>query len=186
MKQAVGLPAIHRVQPIDLRQFFSFLAKVTVAHVVTYFVAGSIAYELFTKPFYEGPSPIFTAFFRSPAEPDLWSYVMQWFIPGQILRGLLIGAALHPFFDALVGWSKWKRWLSITGLYVLLGFWAAAIAAPGNIEGMVYLRPTVTPYAHLMVQPEIVGQGLALGAWIAWWMGPQRTTQETSHGREAT
>ncbi len=91
MKQAVQMPAVHRIQPIGIRQFFTFLAQVTVAHTVTYFVAGAIAYELFTKPFYEGPDPIFTAFFRSPAEPDLWSHVMQWFIPGQVLPRILSG-----------------------------------------------------------------------------------------------
>ena len=37
---------------------------------------------------------------------------------------------------------------------------ASAVAAPGTIDGLIYLRPEITPYAHLMVQPEIVVQGL--------------------------
>ena len=37
---------------------------------------------------------------------------------------------------------------------------------------MVYLRPIFTPLVHLKVQPEIIVQGLALGAMMAFWMGP--------------
>jgi hypothetical protein len=49
----------------------------------------------------------------------------------------------------------------------VLGFWAATVAAPGTIEGMVYLRPFITTYVHLTVQPEIVLQGLGLAALVA-------------------
>jgi len=74
---------------------------------------------------------------------------------------------LYPLFDTLKSWRFRKRFLVIASLYVVLGFWAATVAAPGTIEGMVYLRPFVTPYVHLAVQPEIIGQGLALGLLIA-------------------
>jgi hypothetical protein len=39
-----------------------------------------------------------------------------------------------------------------------------------TIDGLIYLRPEITPFAHLLVQPEIIVQGLILGAWVAWWM----------------
>jgi hypothetical protein len=155
---------------MDVKQFLSFAVKVTVAHVVSYFVVGAAAYELLTKPFYEGSHPVFSAFMRTPAEPELWKHVMTWFLPGQVLRGVLIAAVLYPFFDTLKAWSWGKRFLSISGLYLVLGFWASAVAAPGTIDGLIYLRPEITPYAHLMVQPEIVVQGLILGAWVARWM----------------
>ena len=78
---------------------------------------------------------------------------------------------LYPFFDTLNAWGWGKRFLSISGLYLVLGYWASAVAAPGTIDGLIYLRPEITPYVHLMVQPEIVVQGLILGAWVARWMG---------------
>jgi hypothetical protein len=62
----------------------------------------------------------------------------------------------------------------------VLGYWAATVAAPGTIEGMVYMKPAITLYIHFIVQPEIVIQGLALGAWLAWWMPPKQAT----HARE--
>jgi hypothetical protein len=55
----------------------------------------------------------------------------------------------------------------IASLYLVLGFWAATVAAPGTIECMVYMRPFITPYGHLAVQPEIIGQGLALALLIS-------------------
>jgi hypothetical protein len=158
---------------MDFRRFLSFATKVTVAHVVSYLVIGAAAYQLLTKSFYEGNNPVFSTFMRSPAEPELWKHVMTWFIPGQVLRGVLMAAAHYPFVDTLKGWGRGKRFLSISGLYLVLGYWASAVAAPGTIDGLIYLRPEITPYAHLMVQPEIVVQGLILGAWVARWMAPQ-------------
>jgi hypothetical protein len=156
---------------MDIKQFLSFAVKVTIAHVVSYFVVGAAAYHLLTKPFYEGSDPVFAAFMRTPAEPEMWKHVMTWFIPGQVFRGVLIAAALYPFFDTLTRWSWARRFLSISGLYLVLGYWASTVAAPGTIDGMIYLRPEITPYAHLMVQPEIIVQGLILGVWVARWMG---------------
>ena len=157
---------------VHARRFPKFAVNVTVAHVVSYFAVGAAAYALFTKPFYEGQNPIFASFMRTPAEPELWRHVMAWFLPGQILRGLLIAAVLYPFFDTLQAWPWLKRFLSISALYLVLGFWASAVAAPGTIDGMIYMRPEITAHAHWMVQPEIVMQGLVLGAWVARWMGP--------------
>jgi hypothetical protein len=152
---------------MDLKRFAVFSAKVTAAHVTTYFLAGAIAYPLLTRDFYTGPNPVFASFMRTEAEPELWSHVVRWFLPAQILRGLLIAGVLYPLLDTLKSWSFGRRFLLLAGLYIVLGFWAATVAAPGTIEGMVYLRPFITPYAHLAVQPEIVLQGLALAFIVA-------------------
>ena len=158
---------------MNTKKFLIFAGKVMAAHTVTYLVVGAVAYFLLTRQFYEGPNPLFAAFMRTQAEPDLWAHAMTWQIPGQLLRGLLIAAALYPFFDTLASWSFSKRFLSISSLYLVLGFWATAGPVVGSIEGLIYLRPAFTPYVHLMVQPEIIAQGLALGAWVAWWMAPR-------------
>jgi hypothetical protein len=167
---------------MNLKRLLIFAGKVIVVHVVTYLIAGAVAYPLLTKQFYVGANPIFATFMRTEAEPYLWNHVMTWQIPGQILRGLLIAAVLYPFFDMLKEWSFWRRFLTIAGLYLVLGFWASTVAAPGTIDGIIYMRPEITPYAHLMVQPEIVGQGLTLGAWIAWWMTRKRGRERVRGG----
>lgn len=152
---------------MNIRRFMFFTGKVTAAHVTTYFLAGALAYNLFTKEFYVGPHPIFAAFMRTEAEPELWAHVVRWFLPAQILRGLLMALVLYPLFDTLKAWSFGKRFLLIAGLYLVLGFWGATVAAPGTLEGMVYLRPFITAQVHLKVQPEIIGQGLVLAFLIA-------------------
>jgi hypothetical protein len=165
------------------KHFLVFSAKVAAAHTLTYFVVGALAYQLLTKDFYVGPDPIFRTFMRTEAEPDLWAHVMRWFLPAQLLRGVLIAAVLWPFFETMLGWPFQKRWTVFSALYVVLGFWAAAVAAPGTIEGMVYLRPPLTGFAHLTVQPEILVQGVALGAIVSCWMGPQRERAAASPAR---
>ena len=152
---------------MDFKRFAIFTGKVTAAQVTTYFLAGVVFYQLLTKDFYTGPNPIFAAFMRTEAEPELWAHVMRWFLPAQILRGVLLAAVLYPLFDVLKTWSFAKRFLLIASLYLVFGFWAATVAAPGTIEGMVYLRPFITPMVHLAVQPEIILQGLGLAALIA-------------------
>jgi hypothetical protein len=154
------------------RRFFAFAGKVTAAHVMTYLVAGAVAYPLFTKPFYVGPNPVFKVFLRTEVEPELWGHVANWFLPALFLEGLLIAAVLYPFFDTLMTWGFGKRSLSLSALYLVMGFWAAGVAAPGTIEGLVFLRPMFTPLVHLKVQPEMILQGWGLGALVAFWMGP--------------
>lgn len=156
-----------------MSRFIIFAIKVILAHTITYLVIGAVAYLAITRQFYEGAPPLFATFLRTPAEPDLWPHAMTWQIPGQVLRGFLIACALYPFFDTLARWNFRKRFFAIAGLYIVLGFWASASPMPGTIEGMIYLRPQFTPYVHLMVQPEIIAQGLALGAGVAWWMAPR-------------
>lgn len=152
---------------MDAKRIAVFSAKVTAAHVTTYFVAGAIFYQVLTKDFYTGPNPIFAAFMRTEAKPELWAHVVTWFLPAQILRGVLMAAVLYPLFDTLKSWSFGKRLSWIACVYLVFGFWGATVAAPGTIEGMVYMRPPFTGLVHLKVQPEIVFQGLGLAALIA-------------------
>ncbi len=155
-----------------MNRLLRFTTLVTVAHVLTYFLFGALAYALLTKGFYVGDNPVFATFMRTEREPELWRHVMKWFLPAQVLRGILIAAVLYPFLDVFKTWAYGKRLVSIAGLYLVLGFWASAVAAPGTIDGLVYLRPEITSFAHLMVQPEVILQGLAMSAIIAWRLKP--------------
>jgi len=149
------------------KRFLSFAAKVIAAQVTTYFLAGAVFYRLLTKTYYEGPNPIFATFMRTQANMGLWLHVVNWFLPAEILRGLLIAAVLYPLYDILKTWSFRKRFLYVAGLYLVLGFWAATVAAPGTLEGIVYMQPFITPEVHLRVQPEIILQGLGLALFVA-------------------
>jgi hypothetical protein len=152
---------------MNTKRFTIFVAKIIAAQVTACFLAGLIFYPLLTKPYYVGPHPIFAVFMRTEADRELWPHVVNWFLPAEILRGFLIAAVFYPLYDFLKAWPFLKRLFYIAGLYLVLSFWAAGVAAPGTIEGMVYLRPFITPQVHLHVQPEMVFQGLALALFIA-------------------
>lgn len=155
-----------------MRDALLFVAKVTVAHVISYLVVGALAYEWLTKPFYEGSGALFTSFMRSPADPEDLSHITLWLLPAQLARGTLFGAALLPLRAFLLGRPRPDRFLALAGLCVVFGFWSSAAAAPGNIEGLVYLRPEFDWPVHLRVQPELLVQLFSFSAWVAWWMGP--------------
>jgi hypothetical protein len=152
---------------MNRKRFLSFVAKVIAAQVTTYFLAGAVCYPLFTKPYYEGPNPIFAVFLRTQTDMGLYAHVVNWFLPAEILRGILIAAVLYPLYDTLKAWPFLRRLLYIASLYLVLGFWAATVAAPGTLEGMVNMRPFITPEVHLRVQPETILQGLGLALFIA-------------------
>ena len=161
-----GLARTHR------RGVVGFVLLVAIAHAVTYFLAGALAFATLTHGLYEGAHALFGSYLRTPGETQLWQNVTTWFLPAQLLRGLLIGLVLSPFLPLLRRWSVWKRTTAVAGLYLVMGFWAAALAAPGNIDGLVYLRPEFSLDVVLLVQPEIVVQGAAMALLVA--LGLQR------------
>src|ERR1035441_9769688 len=85
--------ALHpgRSLSMNKRHFLSFVAKTIAAQVTTYFLAGAVFYPLLTKPYYEGPNPIFAVFLRTEADMGLFAHVVNWFLPAEILRGIQIG-----------------------------------------------------------------------------------------------
>jgi hypothetical protein len=150
-----------------IRNVARFALLVAVAHAITYLVVGAVAFATLTHGLYEGADPLFGSYLRTPAEIELWQHVTTWFLPAQLLRGALIGLALSPFAPTLLQRPVRQRAAAIAGLYLVIGFWAAAVAAPGNIEGLVYLRPSFGLDVVALVQPEIVVQGAAMAALVA-------------------
>ena len=163
-----------------MRNYFGFVSKYSLAHVVTYMIVGAIAYPLLTKEFYMGANPIFSSFMITENDRELWNIVLIWILPGQILRGLLIGSVIFPFYRTLNEWNYGKRFLALSGLYIVIGFWASAVAAPGTIDGIIYMRPEITWIAHLKFQIEIIIQGLLLSAWMAKWMNKKKAVPNLS------
>lgn len=170
-----GLPAAIAGDPAGTRSartgarvlgLIRFVLLVAIAHTVTYFLVGALAFTLLTHVLYEGADPLFGSYLRTPGDPILWGHVTAWFLPAQLARGVLIGLALSPFLPSLRTMTARRRAVAITALYLVIGFWAAAVAAPGNIEGLVYLRPEFTVDVVVLVQPEIVVQGAAMSVLV--------------------
>ena len=159
-----------------MKQLLPYLLKFATVHTITYWIVGAIAYPLINKEFYVGDNPVFSSFMVTQEDGELWSKVLVWILPGQLIRGILIGIAFYPFYPILNNWTYKNRFMTIASIYIIIGFWASAVAAPGTIDGMIYMRPEITIMTHLKVQPEIMIQGLLMSAWIAKWMKPKNIT----------
>ena len=141
-----------------------------LSHTLSYLIVGAIAYQLFYKPFWEGPSPIYAPFMRTMAEPALWEQTMLWQIPGQLLRGLLMALAISPVLSKLEEISFARRYAFIAGLLFLFAHLAASPPSPGNIEGAIYMRPEFVVQGFWVSQPEMIAHSLLAGFLIARFM----------------
>ena len=159
-----------------MKKTLIFLLKFATVHTITYWIIGMIAYPLLTKEFYIGENAVFSGFMITQEDGELWNKVLVWIFPGQLLRGFLIGLVLYPFYSVLISWTYQKRFFTIASIYIVIGFWASAVAAPGTIDGIIYMRPEITIMTHLKVQIEIIIQGILMSAWIAKWMKPKNIT----------
>lgn len=123
--------------------YLHFVLTVIVLHVLTYIVAGTLAYAFIYESAIAAGD--FDPTMRSPDNPQEWAHVTTWLFPAEILRGLLMGAALCPFLRTLMGWRISSRFWTLLGLLIVFSVWSATMPAPGSIEGWVYLRPGVGP-----------------------------------------
>ncbi len=146
--------------------FGRFWFRVTACHLVTYFIAGALAYTLFDyRGLFESAA---LACFMKPV-------TSRWVAAGpalQVIRGLILAAALYPFRRVFLG--EPRGWLKLWGLLVGLSVLSTAGPAPGSVEGFIY---TQLPWAaHLRGLPEVVLQNLGLAVLlIAWYKSPRKT-----------
>jgi hypothetical protein len=137
--------------------FPTFWLRVTACHVVSYFVAGILAYTLMD---YQG-------LFRTPGLNQLMLPLdSPWVAAGpalQVFRGLLIAAVVYPFRRVFLDSST--GWLMLFALLAGLSALSASGPAPGSLEGLIYTRLTLAQ--HLRGLPELIVQN-ALFAWALW------------------
>jgi hypothetical protein len=151
------------------RQSMSLIAKSSLIYALAYLIAGGIAYQLITKEFYIGDTPIFTAYLRSEANPTEWVHTNIWLVPGLLLRAILISSAILPFIETLRKMTLPKRVATIFALMFVLTHIAAAAPSPSNIEGLVYMKPQligIEPF--LLTQPEMILQCLLFALGLSW------------------
>jgi hypothetical protein len=141
-----------------LRASVGFVLRSTVLHVVTYLVIGAASYWLLARDYWTGPDAL--PWLRDP-EGD---FVPRWFLPAQVVRGVLHGVALFPLRGALLGMGA-RGGLVVASLLLVIGL-VAGIS--GVIEDWVY---TTTFHAGLFLAhlPEVVIQTLLYGYLLLAW-----------------
>ena len=153
-----------------MTKFIRVSVVFVLSHTLSYLIVGAIAYQLFYKPFWEGPNPLYAPFLRTMADPALWEQAMAWQIPGQLLRGLLMALVLIPVLPKLEEISFTQRYVFIAGLFFVFTHLAATAPSPANIEGAIYMRPEFVLPAFWACQPEIIAHSLLAGFLIAKFM----------------
>jgi len=145
--------------------FPEFFWRVTACHVVTYFLAGILAYYLFDYRTFLQTGPL-----GSLMRPMTSKWVAAG--PGfQVIRGLIFSLALYPFRHVFL--EEGRGWLKLWGLFLGLAILSTAGPSPGSLEGLVYTK--LLPLDHLRGLPEVVVQTLALAALLVrWYHAPRR------------
>jgi len=141
-----------------LRGSVGFVGRSTVLHVLTYLVIGGASYWLVARHYWTGAEAL--PWLRDP-EGD---FVTRWFVPAQVVRGVLHGVAFFPLRKPLLAMGSWGG-AAIASLLLLIGMIAGI---SGAIETWVYttiFHPGLF-FAHL---PEVVVQTLLYGYLLLAW-----------------
>ena len=141
-----------------IQLFLGFALRLTMAHVVTYWVVGGIWYGLVTHKYYAGPEALPTL--RDPNS----DFVLKWILPAEILRGVLYALALFPLRRALVELGRWGG-VVMASLMLIIG---SIAGISGLIESWVF---STTAHVEVFVAtlPEIVVQSLLFGYLVVYW-----------------
>lgn len=146
-------------QQITAPVFRVFLWRVTALHMITYFIAGGLAYTIVDYP----------ALYATGTLQYLMKPVTSvWIAAGpalQVFRGVLFAAILWPFRSLFL--STQYGWLRLWALFAGLAILGTAGPSPGSFEGIIYSRLSL--YEHLIGLPETLLQtmlfALLLYAW---------------------
>ena len=150
-------------------QYITFSFWFTLIHVISYMVAGMLALQI-SKDIYDGKNRLMD-YHRDMSNPNESSHVHKWFIPGQILRGILMSVILYPILFQLGELSIGMRFIFFTGLMFIYTHFACAAPCPDNIEGLVYMKERyIKKLSFFKFQFEMVIYSLLLGFLVSYFL----------------
>jgi hypothetical protein len=140
--------------------FLSLSVRTIIAHSITYFLMGLLAYSLlgYEQVF---ARPWMACWMRPTDDPLVTAGPL--FAP---IRGLIFALAFYPLRGILFG--RKNGWLITWWLLVALGILSTFGPAPGSIEGMIY---TVIPISQQTTGwLEVVPQALLFSVILFYWV----------------
>jgi len=127
----------------------------TLIHIISYTLAGVLALRI-SKDIYEGKSRLMD-YLRDMSVQSESKHVQKWFIPGQVVRGIILSVILYPILGLLGEISFGFRFLFFFGLMFGYTHLAAVSPAPDNIEGLIYLKEKyINRHAFLKFHFEMI------------------------------
>lgn len=139
---------------------FGLIVKTSIAHSITYFFMGILAYTLlgYAESFAE---PTMASWMRQTTDPMVMAGPLF-----QPIRGLIFALAFYPLRDVLFG--KKNGWLVMWWTLVALGILSTFGPTPGSIEGMIYTTfPILGQIAGWL---EIVPQAFLFSVLLYYWV----------------
>lgn len=118
--------------------YMKFILLFTIAHVVSYTAAGAIALN-FSKDIYESKNRLCN-FLNDMATEKERKHVEKYFLPAQVVRGLLMGVVLLPLFSAIEDLMIIIQFIFFGGLMFVYTHISSASPFMDNIEGQVYFK----------------------------------------------
>ena len=143
-------------------EYLTFSLLFTLIHILSYTLAGMLALRI-SKDIYEGKSRLMD-YHRDMSDDAESKHVHKWFIPGQILRGLLLSIILYPVLGSLGELAFVMRYAFFAGLMFVYTHVACAAPCPDNIEGFVYMKKRyITKSSFFKFQFEMIIYSLLFG-----------------------
>jgi hypothetical protein len=140
--------------------WWAVVIKTMVAHTVTYFVIGALAFFVLDYRHLFAETEL-RFLMRPTTDPLVMAGALF-----QPIRGLLFGALLsmlrETFFTTRRGWLR--RWLVL----VVVGIIGPMGPAPGSLEGMIFT--TIPLSVQLTGLPEVLLQTLAFSWILCYWV----------------
>lgn len=109
-----------------------------IIHTVSYTIAGVLALRI-SGDLYRGENRLLD-FMRDMSNEDESKRVQKYFIPTQLLRGLLMSLVLYPVLGLLGDLSFALRFAFMAGLMFIFTDFASAVPFANNLEGFVYMK----------------------------------------------
>src|SRR5512141_3375001 len=137
------------------------IIKTMVAHTITYFLVGVLAFLTldYAKTVYSDPSVAASS--RPTSDPLVMAGPLF-----QPIRGFLFGIVFYLLRDPI--FRRPRGWLTLWVTLVVIGILGQFIGGPGSIEGLVYTRLPV--WFQLTLLPEVFLQTLLLSVLLFYWV----------------
>ncbi len=132
------------------------IVRTSIAHTVTYFIAGVAALLLLD---YGDTMGTGDSIFKPITDPMVMAGPLF-----QPIRGIIFGLAFYPIAAAL--FANKLGWLYLGWLLVALGILSTFGPAPGSIEAMIYTNLGVSFSTYV----EVVAQALAFAFVLHYWI----------------
>ncbi|MFO7929127.1 MAG: hypothetical protein R6U35_05630 [Candidatus Humimicrobiaceae bacterium] len=150
-------------------QYLVFSLWFTVIHAIAYTLAGMLALRI-SNDIYEGKSRLMD-YLRDMSIEKESKHVQKWFIPGQIVRGILLSIILYPILIPLGELAFGMRFLFFTGLMFIYTHLACAAPCSDNIEGLIYLKERyINKTLFLKFHFEMIIYSVALGFFVSFFL----------------